>query len=392
MIYRKDQKNGKELSILGYGCLRYTRKGTVIDQKKAEAEMLYALEHGVNYFDTAYVYTGSEECLGTFLAKGYRDKVNIATKLPHYYVKSTEDFDKFFKIQLERLQTDHVEYYLMHMLNEKSILDRLLNLGLKEWIEEKKAKGEILNIGFSFHGGTVEFKKIIDAYPWDFCQIQYNYMDEYTQAGVEGLQYAHKLGLPVIIMEPLRGGRLVQGLPKSAKRIFDRTKGKNSYAQWGLRWLWNQKEVTVVLSGMNDIEQVKENVRIASDAKIDSFTKEDYELIDKVRNEINKKVKVPCTGCAYCMPCPHGVDIPTCFGAYNASYTQGWYVGIKTYFMCTSMKKNKTNASQCKSCGACEKKCPQHIEIRKELKKVKHHMEGPIYKLVVKFANKKYKY
>lgn len=379
MLYRKNPKNGKELSILGYGCLRFTKKGGVIDQKKAEEEMKAAIENGVNYFDTAYTYHGSEVCLGKFLAKGYRDKVNIATKLPHYYIKTIEDMEKCFEEQLQRLQTDHIEYYLMHMLNDAATWKRLTDLGMEAWIAGKKAEGKIENIGFSFHGATEQFIKIIDAYDWDFCQIQFNYMDEHSQAGLRGLQYAAGKGLPVIIMEPLRGGRLVQGLPESAKRVFEKTTPKRSPAEWGLRWVWNHPEVTVILSGMNEIEQVEENVRIASEAKADSLTKEELEVFEQVKQEINKRIKVPCTGCAYCMPCPQGVDIPGCFSAYNMRYTDGWYAGFKTYFMCTTLRKNQTNASKCVGCGKCERHCPQSIPIRQKLKEVRQHMEGPVY-------------
>jgi predicted aldo/keto reductase-like oxidoreductase len=385
MQFRTNQRNGQSLSILGYGCLRYTKKGTSIDQKKAELEMARAIELGVNYFDTAYTYGGSEECLGKFLAKGYRDKVNIATKLPHYYVKKIDDMERYFGEQLSRLQTDHIEYYLMHMLNDVATWQRLVKLGMVEWIEEKKRNGQIQNIGFSFHGGTEQFIKLVDAYDWDFCQIQYNYMDEYTQAGIAGLNYAHEKGLPVIIMEPLRGGRLVNALPTGARKIFESAQQKRSAAEWGLRWIWNHPKVNVILSGMNDVAQVEENARIASDAMPESFTKADHEVIENVKNEINKHIKVPCTGCSYCMPCPQGVDIPTCFASYNTRYTDGWMMGMKSYVMCTTLKTNPTNAAKCIGCGKCEKHCPQGIAIRSELQQVKKHMETPIYRLI-KFA------
>ena len=313
MQYRKNPRNQQELSILGYGCLRFSKKGTAIDQNKAEEEMSLAIEKGVNYFDTAYTYPGSEEALGTFLAKGHRDQVNIATKLPHYYIKKEGDMERYFNEQLRRLKTDHVEYYLMHMLNDIAAWERLKGLGIQEWIAEKKAAGQIGNIGFSFHGGTENFLKIIDAYDWDFCQIQYNYMDEHSQAGRRGLLYAAGKGLPVIIMEPLRGGRLVQGLPVSAKKLIEQAQPRRSPAEWGLKWLWNQPQVTVVLSGMNDKAQVEENVRVADEAAADSMTPQELEIIEKIKTEINKFVKVPCTGCGYCMPCPKGVDILVCF-------------------------------------------------------------------------------
>lgn len=392
MLYRENPRNHQQLSALGYGCLRFSKKGNAIDQEKAEQEMKLAIDAGVNYFDTAYTYPGSEVCLGTFLAKGYRDKVNIATKLPHYYIKKTEDMERYFAEQLERLQTDHIEYYLMHMLNDVAAWGRLKELGIEEWIAKKKEAGQIQNIGFSFHGGTENFLKLIDAYDWDFCQIQYNYMDEHSQAGRRGLHYAAEKGIPVIIMEPLRGGRLVQGLPASAKKLVEQEPSGRSAAEWGLRWLWNQPEVTVILSGMNDKAQVEENLRIASNALSNSMSQEEQEFIEKIKTEINKYVKVPCTGCGYCMPCPKGVDIPVCFQSYNTSYTDSFFTGIKQYFMCNALRRNHTGASECIKCGKCQKHCPQGIEIPKELERVRRRMENPVYKVARIVAGKIWKY
>lgn len=392
MIYRANPRNQEQLSILGYGCLRFSRKGTGIDQAKAEQEMKIALAHGVNYFDTAYTYGGSEVCLGKFLAKGYRDQVNIATKLPHYYIKKEEDIERYFREQLERLQTDHVEYYLMHMLNDIAAWERLQSLKITEWIADKKAQGQIQNIGFSFHGNTENFLKILEAYDWDFCQIQYNYMDEHSQAGRKGLKRAHEKGMAVIIMEPLRGGRLVQGLPKSAVKLLEREEPRRSPAEWGLRWLWNQPEVTVVLSGMNDSLQVEENVRIASQTEAGCMDSHELEVIEKVKAEINHCMRVPCTGCGYCMPCPGGVDIPGCFSAYNTRYTDSWFQGMKAYVMCTTLKTNPTNASKCLKCGKCEQHCPQSIAIRSELEQVKKHMENPLYHIAKAIAGRIGKY
>ena len=393
MQYRTNQKNGDQLSILGYGCLRYTKKGTAIDQEKAEKEMALAVERGVNYFDTAYTYGGSEVCLGKFLAKyGYRDRVKIATKLPHYYIKKIEDMERYFAEELERLQTDYIDYYLMHMLNDPATWQRLTELGIREWISEKKASGAIRNIGFSFHGGSAKFKELIDAYDWDFCQIQYNYMDEYTQAGIEGLNYAHQKGIPVIIMEPLRGGRLVNQLPEAAKKEFAAADSSRSPAEWGLRWIWNHEQVNVILSGMNDVAQVEENCRIASDARAHAMSEQELAVFERVKTEINRSVKVGCTGCGYCMPCPQGVDIPTCFQAYNRSYTDSWFSGMAAYFMCTTLRQDKTVASKCVGCGKCEKHCPQQIHIREELKNVKRRMESPVYHVAKFVADKIYKY
>ena len=388
MLYRLNSANEDKLSILGYGCLRFPKKGAGIDQEKAEEQMKIAIEHGVNYFDTAYTYGGSEACLGKFLAKGYRDKVKIATKLPHYYVKKKGDIERYFMEQLERLQTDHVEYYLMHMLNDVATWGRLQEFGIQEWMEEKKAKGQIQNIGFSFHGGTDNFIKVLDAYDWDFCQIQYNYLDEHTQAGREGLHYAAGKGIPVVIMEPLRGGKLVNALPDGAQKAFSEYPEKRTPAQWAFHWLWDQPEVTCVLSGMNSDEMVQENINTANEAGIGSFTAADHSLIDTVRKEINRNLKVGCTGCGYCMPCPHGVDIPTAFRCYNQSVMHKKFSSMLEYIQITSLKKNASSMNNCTKCGACEKHCPQHIEIRKELQNAKKALQPFYIRVVLKLVNR----
>ena len=380
MKYRKD-RYGDDISILGYGCMRFTKTAGRINMEKAGREIMAAYKRGVNYYDTAYVYPGSEAALGEILEKYViRDKVNIATKLPHYLVRKPEDPERIFSEELERLRTDHVDYYLMHMLNDPATFERLRDLGLTDWIEKKKAAGQIRNIGFSFHGNTVKFKQLIDAYDWEFAQVQFNYVDEHSQAGIEGIRYAHEKNIPIIIMEPLRGGRLVNNLPKKVLAEFDAMEPKRSPAEWGLRWIWNHPEVNVVLSGMNDVAQVEENVRIASDAVADSLNEEEIAMYARVLKAFNEGVRVGCTGCGYCQPCPHGVDIPGCFSAYNHSYTDSYFVGMKEYLMCTTLRKDKTNASQCIECGACERRCPQSIEIRRELKNVKRRMENPVYK------------
>ena len=375
------------LSIIGFGCMRFPKKGNSIDLEETEKEILHAIDMGVNYFDTAYIYSGSEEALGTVLNKNHiRDKVKIATKLPYYLLKKREDMDRFFEEQLKRLQTDYVDYYLMHMLPDINMWGKLINLGILSWLEEKKKLGQIRHIGFSYHGNTNTFMELIDAYDWEFCQIQYNYMDEFSQAGKKGLQYAYSKGIPVIIMEPLRGGRLVNDLPKAALACFEQAKKKYSPAEWALRWLWNQKEVTVVLSGMNSMAMLDENIRIASQVQIGEMTEADFELIEKVKQAINEKTKVPCTGCSYCMPCPKGVDIPGSFRCYNVSYTDGYANGFREYFMCTTMRAKKSYASLCVECGKCEKHCPQSIEIRKELKHVKRRFENPVFKGIAWFV------
>ena len=386
MKYRTD-KYGNKISVLGYGCMRFSQKAGKIDLDKTEKEIMAAYEAGVNYYDTAYIYPGSETALGTILEKnGIRDKVNIATKLPQYMIKSKENAEKCFQEELKRLKTDHIDYYFMHMLTDIKSWERLKSLGIEEWIKEKKESGQIKQIGFSYHGNSDMFCQLVDVYNWDFCMIQYNYLDENSQAGKTGLQYASSKGLPVMIMEPLRGGRLVNNLPEKAKKLFENYEIKRTPAEWAFRWLWNQPEVTCVLSGMNSIEMVQENVRNASTSEIGEFTANEEELLKEVVKSINERMKVGCTGCGYCMPCPKKVDIPGTFSAYNKLYTDGKFIGLKEYVMCTLLRKDSTSASNCIECGKCEQHCPQNIEIRKELKNAKKELEGPLYKMAKKIA------
>ena len=288
MQYRKNKK-GEDISILGYGCMRFSTKAGRIDIDKAEKEILAAVEAGVNYFDTAYIYTGSEATLGEIIERNkLREKINIATKLPQYLISNRASIDKYFSEELSRLRTDYVDYYLMHHLTDYSQWARLKTLGIEEWIASKKASGEIKNIGFSFHGTTEMFKKILDDYDWDFCLVQYNYLDKVSQAGEDGVKAAAAKGIPVMIMEPLRGGKLVGLLPEGAKKLIASNERGWSAAEWGFRWLYNQSEVTCVLSGMNSLEMVEENCRIASDATAGHFTDDDFAFIDQIIAEIKR--------------------------------------------------------------------------------------------------------
>lgn len=382
MQYRKDKK-GSDISVLGYGCMRFTKKGTVIDLDKAKREMSAAIEAGVNYFDTAYIYPGNEAAVGEILEQlGCRKKIHLATKLPHYLIKSMDGAEKMFQEELRRLRTDYIDYYLMHMLTDLPTWERLKRLGIEEWIAEKKSTGAIRNIGFSYHGKTDVFQQLVDAYEWDFCQIQYNYLDEHSQAGVEGLRYANALGLPVIIMEPLRGGRLVNFLPEPARELFRLDPEMRTPAELAFQWLYDQPEVTCVLSGMNSLEMVKQNVKTAEMACPGCLTDSSRSLIEQVKAEIYKNVKVGCTGCGYCMPCPKGVDIPGTFLCYNAMYSERKASARKEYLLCTAARRDQSSASQCVGCGTCEAHCPQQIEIRKELKNAAKELETIPYKLM----------
>ena len=386
MQYRID-KYGNKLSVLGFGCMRFQRKAGAIDLEEAEKEIMLAYRSGVNYFDTAYIYLDSESTIGEiFERNGIRKDIHIATKLPHYLIKSIAGVERLFQEELKRLRTDYVDYYLMHMLNDSETWQRLLKMGIGDWIAEKKRTGAIRQIGFSYHGNSETFCKIIDAWDWDFCQIQYNYLDEHSQAGRRGLQHAHAKGIPVIIMEPLRGGKLVKNLPETAQKLFRDYDPDCTPARWAFRWLWDQKEVTVVLSGMNSEAMVSENVQTADETAVGSMKEADQAMLRQVVAAINASMKVGCTACGYCMPCPKGVDIPGTFAAWNRYYSETKFSGFREYLMCTALRKNPASASQCIGCGKCEKHCPQNISIREMLKSAQRDLETPVYKIAKKGA------
>ena len=387
MLYRND-KNGTPISQLGYGCMRFTQKGGSIDYEKAEKEVLYAIEHGVNYFDTAYIYPGSEKCLGRILDENKcRDKVMIATKLPQYTMHNPDKIEKTFQEELSRLRTKYIDYYLMHMMTSFSEWENLLSLGIIDWIDAKKADGSIKNIGFSYHGNTETFLKILDAYDWDFCQIQYNYIDEHSQAGRKGLEAAQAKGIPVVIMEPLRGVKLVN-LPEKAKAYLANSNKKYTPAELGLRWLWNQPGVTCVLSGMNSLDMVKENIRIASDATPGHLTEEDLQVVEDIKKIIKEREKVGCTGCRYCMPCPKGVDIPGNFHFYNLMYMENKASARFGFAQTIGLNGESGFASQCIGCGKCEKHCPQGLPIREKLKEADKALRPLPYKAGISIARK----
>ncbi len=382
MQYREMGKTGDKVSILGFGCMRLPKSGGRWDEKKSEELIVSAIEKGINYFDTAYLYFGNEALVGKILSGGRRDKVMLATKLPPMQVHSRADMDKFLDIELKRLGTDRIDYYLLHSLMSFDSWQRLKQLGIEDFFEKAKQAGKIRRAAFSYHGWRDDFTKIIDAYPWDMAQIQYNYFDENNQAGKAGLQYAASKGVGVAIMEPLRGGYLVNKLPAEVHDIFSKASPRRSPAEWGLRWVWNHPEVSLLLSGMNELPQLEENVRIASDMAANSLSETELEMFDTVREMIDKKIKVPCTGCAYCLPCPAGVDIPGCFSLYNDKNIHKGLVRESSYLFRTSgFDGGKASyASLCRDCGACEKKCPQSLPIRKYLKDVSRDMEKLYFK------------
>ena len=388
MQYRND-KYGTPLSVLGYGCIRFTKKGNSIDIDKAEKELMAAYEAGVNYFDTAYIYPGSEAAVGEIFERNHiREKVHIATKLPQYMIGSRAAIDKYFNEELARLRTTYIDYYLMHHLTDVAMWDKLKKVGILEWIRAKKESGAIKNIGFSYHGNTENFLRILEDYDWDFCQIQYNYLDEVAQAGVKGLKAAAEKGIPVVIMEPLRGGKLVNMLPGGALDAMKKSGRDWTPAQWGLRWLYNQKEVTVVLSGMNSLEMVEENCRTASEAAAGHLTEEDFATLEVVKAKIREKEKVGCTGCRYCMPCPKGVDIPGIFRCYNTMFTESKSQGRFQFAQTVGLTKEPAFASQCVKCGKCEKHCPQGIPIREKLVEADKALRPLPYKIGIGIARK----
>ncbi|MBQ1343958.1 MAG: aldo/keto reductase [Firmicutes bacterium] len=387
MKYRRD-KQGRQLSQLGYGCMRFSKKGGGIDFAKAEAEIMRGVELGVNYFDTAYVYPGSEDCLGRILARNHcRDRVYIATKLPQYMMRSRKAIDRTFREELSRLRTDRIDYYLMHMFTDYAEWEKLQSLGIEEWIAARKAEGSIGNIGFSYHGDTDMFLSLLEAYDWDFCQIQYNYLDETSQAGRWGLEAAAAKGIPVVIMEPLRGGKLVR-LPEKARRELERSGLGYTPAELGLRWLWDQPQVTCVLSGMNSLDMVEENARIAADAEAGSFGEKEFALVEQVKAVIREKEKVGCTGCRYCMPCPQGVDIPGNFYYYNLMYMEKKNPARFEFAQSMGMRREPGFASQCIGCGKCEKHCPQSLPIRDLLKQADRELRPLPYKAGINIARK----
>ncbi|GHS93330.1 aldo/keto reductase [Synergistales bacterium] len=372
MLYRKMPRVKEELSILGFGCMRLPMDGSKVDEAQALKMMNAAIDAGVNYVDTAWPYHAGEgeAIVGRLLRGGLRDKVNLATKMPTWLIKTREDMDAYLEKQLAFLQTDHIDVYLLHALADDRWTN-LTNLGVMDFMEQARASGKIRYIAFSFHDGLDIFKKIVDAYPWDICQIQYNFLDERYQAGTEGLKYAAAKDIGMVIMEPLKGGSVAAPLPDDLRAAAERAHySRPTLADIGLRWVWNHPEVGVVLSGMSSEEQMTQNLE-SSKAGADSLTKEEIEFVGEAKKLYDAKIKIPCTACAYCKPCPMSVDIPQCFNNFNNAALSGkWDAYKNSYLYLLNESRGNNRASACVECGECEPKCPQHIKIRERLKEV----------------------
>ena len=377
MLYRKIGKTDCEASVLSLGCMRlpmleqknppkdFFERLRAVDEEKSLELIEYAINNGINYFDTAYMYhAGNSELILGKAIKGKRDKLLITTKSPVMMIQKDEDFDRILDEQLEKLGTDHLDFYLLHGLNKDS-WEKARGLKGLEFLDKIKKDGRAQHVGFSFHDKTDVFKGIIDSYEWDVCQIQYNFFDEEYQAGKEGLKYAASRDIGVIIMEPLRGGRFTQRIPEGVQKIWDSAEVKRSPAEWGLRWVANHPEVSVVLSGMTSMEQLKENIKMADGFVPNSLTKKELEIISKAADAYRELMKVDCTSCSYCMPCPNGVNIPMVFSVYNDMYMFNDDMPAITYNTLIGPGQNGAN---CVECGECEEKCPQNIEIIENLK------------------------
>jgi predicted aldo/keto reductase-like oxidoreductase len=375
MQYRKFGNLEWQASALGFGCMRLpfiNRDYAHIDEPEATRMIHYAIDRGVNYLDTAYNYHhgNSESFLGRALQGGYREKIRLATKQFPLAIKTAEDFDRLLNEQLAKLQTDYVDFYLLHGMNRRW-WPRLRDLGVLEWAEGAIADGRIRHLGFSFHDDLSTFKEIVDAYDrWVFCQIQHNYMDVAYQAGTEGLRYAASRGLAIVIMGPLLGGWLT-GAPQPVQAIWETANRKRTPADWGLQWLWNQPEVSVVLSGMSSMQQVEENIASAEASRVGALTQEELALVDRVREEYRGLSPIRCNTCGYCLPCPNDVDIPYNFKLYNDGVmyerdnpvrARGWYRFMADGYE-GDFHQARGQASLCVQCGECEEQCPQELPI-----------------------------
>lgn len=377
MEYREFNKTGEKISLFGFGTMRLPAVDTdygQIDEKEAIRMMRYAIESGVNYFDTAYMYHNgtSEGVLGKALQDGYRDKVYIADKMPLWLAKKEGGFEAIFENQFKRLNVDHIDFYLLHSLDRIS-WQKVKEKGVMPYLEKMKAEGRIGKIGFSFHDELSVFKTIINEYPWEFCQIQLNYMDAEFQAGVEGLKYAGEKGLPVVIMEPMKGGKLTQSIPEYIQAIWDKAPVKRSPAEWALRFVADFPEVLTILNGVSTMGQLEENIRILSCAPPDSLSAEEHRIIKEAADGYNRMIKASCTNCKYCMPCLQDINIPETMNIYNQWHLYHAYAPTKREL--TLRIPEGKRPSNCTDCKACEEKCPQHLPISSIMRETAEALE-----------------
>lgn len=386
MQYRKMPKSEDKLSALGFGCMRLPTKGRGIDVQEAKRQIIHSIDNGLNYLDTAWPYHGgaSESFLGEHILsdKRIREQVYIATKLPCFTINKAEKFDEIFNKQLKKLNVDYIDYYLLHSLSG-SMWQKMADLGIADWMDRIKAEGKVRHMGFSFHGKHDDFAKIVDGYDFDFVQVQYNILDENYQAGIKGIDYASQKGMGIIVMEPLRGGSLVGKIPSEVQDIYDTADVKRSAADWALRWIYNHEQVTLVLSGMNNMDHIDENIKVASETEPNSLTDREKGIIQRVKDKYHDLLTIGCTGCGYCMPCTVGIDIPGSLKRLNNyhMFSKGQAKIFHTAYSGIMTDDGKPHfASSCIECGKCEPKCPQNIEIIKGLKQVSRELEGPLLK------------
>lgn len=384
MQNRLIKKTGDEISPLGFGAMRLPLKNGKVDRELARKQIYHAIDNGINFIDTAYLYGDSETFLGEILQGEYRDKVKLCTKLPSINVRKYEDMENILDEQLKRLQRDSIDYYLIHAVDLKTI-NRLLKKDLLKFISKAKADGKIKHVGFSYHGPKEEFELLVDGYDWDVVMVQYNYFDDNVQASTEGIEYAASKGMGIFVMEPLKGGILAGKMPGEAEEIFRKANPNKSNAQWALEWVLNNRNVTCVLSGMNSIDQIDENIAVAEKITPLSLSLEEMETIEYVKRVIRNSLKINCSTCGYCMPCPQGVNIPECMKIYNEKYLfehKGLFnQSFMDYYQYVGgIMGNEGNAGKCNGCGKCLRKCPQKLDIIEELKKVKKEFEFPAMK------------
>ena len=390
MQKRLIKKTGDEISALGFGAMRLPLKNGKIDRAKAKDLIYHAIDSGVNFIDTAYLYGDSESFLGEIITPEIRPKIKLCTKLPSINVRKYEDMEKFLSEQLNRLQTDYIDYYLIHAVDLKAI-NRLIKRDLFKFIKKAKDEGKIRHIGFSYHGPKEEFEIIIDGYDWDVVMVQYNYFDENVQASMEGIEYAASKGMGVFVMEPLKGGILAGKMPGKVEEIFKNADPDKSNADWALQWVLNNRNITCVLSGMNSFEQLNDNLKIANRTTPLSMTFEEMETVELAKRVMRDSLKINCSTCGYCMPCPQGVNIPECLKIYNEKYLFEHNGLINPSFMdyyqyVGGIMGNRGNAGLCNGCGKCLRKCPQKLDIIAELKKVKKEFEMPGMKYILAFV------